>query len=602
MRQILLLFLLAMVISGCHARYDATPAEANVDQQSEPALSNSETASLAGDDYSPVNITPTPTGKAEFVDVTEASGIDFIHTDGKGGSRYIVQTVVAGLATFDFDGDGLVDIYFLNSAPNPGSRFDSPPRNALYRNNGDWTFTDVTDSAGVGDTGYGLGVVTGDYDNDGDQDIYINNFGPNVFYRNNGDGTFTDVTAETGTQCNKVGAGVAMLDIEGDGDLDLYVGNYVDFTYENNIVDKIGDLEFSTGPKSYNPVPDVLFRNNGDGTFTDISRESGIGLVAGPSMGIVASDYDDDGDVDVFVCGDYAANFLFQNDGSGHFKEVALLAGTAYDSSGNANGSMGVDVGDFNRDGKFDFYMTTFSGEMSTLYQNMGDGMFQDMSKPSGSGSSTLPHVKWGTTFADFDNDTDEDIFVACGHFWVNARNVDDRTAVRVPNAYLENNGSGRFTDVSSRSGSAMAILESSKGAAFDDLDNDGDIDAVILNANAAPTLIRNELKSPANSVQIALLGRESNRDGVGAKIVLETSAGEQQAEMRRGRGYQSSYGNRVHFGLGDATLQRIRVRWPSGKEDVIEDPPAAKFLLIREGGECLALKQGLAPPADPKD
>lgn len=574
-------------IAGCSSGEKSNPiATPDLAESSPDVVAKIET-SVSADSYPPVDILPTPEGKPEFVDVTQGSGIDFIHTDGKGGPRYIVQTVVAGLTTFDYDGDGFVDIYFLNGAPNPGSQFDRVPKNALYRNNGDWTFTDVTEQAGVGDPGYGLGVVTGDYDNDGDQDIYVNNFGPNVLYRNNGNGTFTDVTVEAGTQCDKVGGGVAFLDIEGDGDLDLYVANYVDFTYENNIVDKIGDTEFSSGPKSYNPVPDVLFRNNGDGTFTDISEESGIAKVAGPGMGLVSADYDDDGDPDIFVCCDYAANLLFRNDGAGHFDEVALLAGTAYDSLGNANGSMGVDVGDYNQDGKLDFYMTVFTGEQSTLYENMGDGIFQDMSKPSGASASTLPHVKWGTTLADFDNDTDDDLFVACGHFWVNARNVDDRTAVRVPNAYLENNGKGRFTDISNRSGMGMAVRESSKGAAFDDLDNDGDLDVVLLNANAPPTLLRNDLRSGAKSVQISLVGKKSNRDGVGAKVVLETSDGQQQDEVRRGRGYQSSYGDRLHFGLGDASIEAIRIRWPTGAEQRIENPPSASLLRITEEGEC---------------
>lgn len=580
-------WVILLSLAGCTSGEKGDFSETSQSGQSSPNLAAEAEASPPSDRYPPVEILPTPAGKPEFVDVTQSSGIDFVHTDGKGGLRFIVQTVVAGLATFDYDGDGFVDIYFLNGAPNPGSKFDTAPTNALYRNNGDWTFTDVTDQAGVGDAGYGLGVVTGDYDNDGDQDIYVNNFGPNVLYRNNGDGTFTDVTLEAGTQCDKVGGGAAFLDVEGDGDLDLYVANYVDFTYENNVVDKIGDVEFSSGPKSYDPVPDVLFRNNGDGTFTNISEESGVSKVVGPGMGLVSTDYDDDGDPDIFVCCDYAANLLFRNDGEGHFEEVALLAGTAYDSLGNANGSMGVDVGDYNQDGKLDFYMTVFTGEQSTLYENIGGGIFQDMSKPSGASASTLPHVKWGTTFADFDNDTDEDLFVACGHFWINARNVDDRTAVRVPNAYLENNGKGRFTDVSRHSGSGMAVLESSKGAAFDDLDNDGDLDVVILNANAPPTLLRNDLNSTARSVQISLVGNESNRDGVGAKVVLRTSAGQQQREARRGRGYQSSYGDRLHFGLGDAKIESIRVRWPNGKEQEIEDPPAAKFLRITEGGDC---------------
>jgi len=555
-------------------------------QSQQDATQNPVETSPTPETYPEPKILPTPPGKPEFVDVTADTGIEFIHTDGGGGKKYIVQTVVAGLATFDYNNDGWVDIYFLNSSPNPGSTFEVSPRNALYKNNGDWTFTDVTQESGVGDTGYGLGVVTGDYDNDGDQDLYVNNFGPNHMYQNNGDGTFTDVTTRSGTECDLVGSGAAFLDIENDGDLDLYVANYVDFSYETNIVDKIGDVEFSTGPKSYPPVADVLFRNNGDGTFTDISKASGIASVAGPGMGLVVCDYDDDGDSDIFVCCDYAANQLFRNDGQGHFEEVALISGTAYDNVGNTSGSMGVDVGDYNLDGKLDFYMTTFSGELSTLYENLGGGLFQVMSGPSGASASTSPHVKWGTTFADFDHDTDDDLFVANGHFWANARNVDDRTAVKVPNAYLENNGKGLYTDVSNQSGTGMAVMESSKGAAFDDLDNDGDLDVVILNANAKPTILRNELKTARPSVQISLVGTDSNRDGVGARITLETNTTTQQAEVRRGRGYQSSYGDRTHFGLGDnLTIHIIEISWPSGTKDRIENPPVSKFLKITEGG-----------------
>lgn len=590
-RMLVLAFLL--ICCGCTNSASDRDRSPESDPQPKPAPTESAVpdASEPEEGYPPPTIQATPPGKPNFVDVTADSKISFVHTDGKGGKRYIVQTVVSGLATFDYDGDGWVDIYFLQGAANPGAQFDSPPRNRLYRNNGDWTFTDVTDSAKVGDTGYALGVVTGDYDNDGDQDIYVNNFGPNVMYRNNGDGTFTDVTEQTGTQCDKVGSGAAFLDIEADGDLDLYVANYVDFSYNKNVVDRIGGIEFSSGPKSYPPTADVLFRNNGDGTFTDITQESGIGDVAGPGMGLVCTDYDNDGDVDVFVCCDYAANQLFRNDGKGKFQEVGLLAGVAYDIAGNANGSMGVDIGDYNRDGKFDFYATTFSGELSTLYENLGNGLFQDMSGPSGASASTLPHVKWGTTFADFDHDSDDDLFAACGHFWVNARNVDDRTAVKVPNAYLENDGNGHFLDVSHRSGRGMAVLESSKGIAVDDLDNDGDLDIVILNANAAPTLLRNDLEPALPSVQISLVGQESNRDGVGARIILESDAGLQMDEVRRGRGYQSSFGDRVHFGLGEAeSIRRIEVQWPSGKKDTFESPPTARFLRITEGGPCEAV------------
>jgi hypothetical protein len=534
-----------------------------------------------------------------FVDATAESGIDFIHTDGGTGSLYIVQTVVAGLALFDYDNDGFVDIYFLNGAPTPGSHFETPPRNELWRNNGDWTFTNVTTQTGVGDTGYGMGVVTGDFDGDGDQDLYVNNFGPNVFYRNNGDGTFSDATADTRTGCNRFGAGVAFLDIESDGDLDLYVANYVDFAYERNVVEKIGKQVYSAGPKAYQPQPDVLFRNNGDGSFTDISRESGIGLKPGPSMGLVCADYDDDGDTDIFVCGDNAANQLWRNDGTGKFEEVAFAAGVAYDLEGGTNGNMGVTCEDYDNDGRLDFYVTTFSGELSALYRNMGNGFFTDLARPSRSAVSTISHAKWGTTLSDFDHDGDRDLFVACGHFWIDARYVDDRTDVCVPNAILDNRGDGTFADISLQSGSGMGVFASSKGAGFDDLDNDGDLDAVILNANAKPTLLRNDMISKYNFVQLTLLSNSANRHGVGARVKLVAGGKPQISEVHAGQGYQSGYGARLHFGLGTADrIDRIEVQWPGAVKEIYTQIPEADFLLVRQQRGCQEFGN-LAPSTD---
>jgi hypothetical protein len=282
-----------------------------------------------------------------LVDATAESGITFKHSDGGSGEGYIVEGVSCGLATFDYDGDGLIDIYFPNGAPLKGSKIDPPPRAALYRNNGNWTFTDVTDEAGVGSRRHGLGVVVGDYDNDGDGDLYLNNFGPNVLYRNNGDRTFTDVTTEAGVgNGDKVGAGASFFDMDADGDLDLYVGNYVNFTYENHVPLVVGGRRYQAGPQYYKPVPDTLYRNNGNGTFTDVSESSGVGAIAGPSMATLAFDYDDDGDTDVFVANDGEPNFLWQNDGAGKFKEVGVLAGVAYDFYGKANSNMGVDCAD----------------------------------------------------------------------------------------------------------------------------------------------------------------------------------------------------------------------------------------------------------------
>ncbi len=534
---------------------------------------------------------PPPAGSAGppdnlLTDVTDQTGIAFRHTDGGSGNRYIVESVVAGLALFDYDNDGLIDIYFLNGAPLKGTTVDKPPRNALYRNNGDWTFTDVTEQAGVGDLGYGLGVTAGDYDNDGDQDVYLNNFGPNVLYRNNGDGTFTDVTAEAGVGCgDKVGAGTCFLDIEADGDLDLYAANYVDFHYDNHIVRMIGPYQFHPGPADYRPVPDNLFRNNGDGTFADISAESGIRSVAGTGMGMVCFDYDDDGDTDVFVCNDARANFLFQNDGKGQFEEVALLAGVAYDIRGSENSSMGVDCGDYDNDGRLDLFMTDYSAEMPVLYHNLGDGLFEDATAAARISHAAYPHVTWGTGLVDFDSDGDRDLFIACGHFMDNIRFIDDRTDVRVPNILLRNEGDGTFLDISDRCGSGLKPVEASKGAAFDDLDNDGDIDVVILNANSLPTVIRNDTPQGNHWLQIRLQGRRANRDGVGSRVRIVAGDRAQIAEVHSGRSYQSHFGTRLHFGLGSADrVDRVEVRWCGGPPEVFRNLAADRLHLLEQG------------------
>jgi len=359
-------------------------------------------------------------------DVTKETGITFKHTDGSSGKRYIVESVSSGLALFDYDGDGDIDIYFLNGAPLKGTKFDKAPKNELYRNDGNWKFTNVTDRSGVGDTGFGLGVAVGDYDNDGDLDIYVNNYGPNVLYRNNGNGTFTDVTRQAGVvDGNKVGAAAHFLDMDKDGDLDLFVSNYLDFTYENHLMRTSQGIPMYAGPVDFPGMSNDLFRNNGDGTFTDVSVSSGIAEHKGWGMGGVCADYDNDGDTDVHIVNDVYGNFLFQNDGTGKFSEIGLMAGLAYDLHGDDQGSMGVDCGDYDNDGLLDFYQTSYAQEMATLYRNLGDGMFQDVTMITGAGAGTLAHVTWGTSFVDFDNDGDRDIFVACGHLQDNVELYD---------------------------------------------------------------------------------------------------------------------------------------------------------------------------------
>lgn len=519
-------------------------------------------------------------------DVTQETNIAFTHTDGNCGKHYIMETVSAGLALFDYDGDGDVDIYFLNGAPLLGTKVNVPPRNALYRNDGQFKFTDVTDRAGVGDTGYGLGVAAGDYDNDGDQDLYLNNYGANVLYRNHGDGTFTDVTKDAGVgNGQQVGAGASFLDMDKDGDLDLYVANYLAFSYESHVARTSHGFPVYVDPTHYPPVPDTLYRNNGDGTFDDVSAESGVGAHAGWGMGIVCGDYDSDGDTDLFIGNDVSENFLFQNDGTGTFEEVGLMTGVAYDLNGAGQGSMGVECADYDNDGRFDFYVTSYQRQLATLYRNLGDDLFEDVTRVTGAGARTYPYVTWGTGFVDFDNDGDRDIFIACGHLQDEIDRYDSTSPYLAQNILHMNTGEGRFVDVSDTSGDGLKVRLSSRGAAFDDLDNDGDIDAVILNSRSYPTILRNDSPLTHHWIQIRLQGTKTNRDGVGANVKVTAGDLTLVDEVHSGRSYQSHYGTRLHFGLGThKKIDRIEVRWIGGGVDVFDDVAVDQFLTLEEG------------------
>ncbi|MGE3310024.1 MAG: CRTAC1 family protein [Limisphaerales bacterium] len=542
---------------------------------------------------------PAADSPIRFDDVTRQTGITFVHTDGSSGRRYIVETVASGLALFDFDGDGDEDIYFLNGAPLPGSRIDPPPRNALYRNDGHWKFTDVTEMAGVGDTGYGLGVCVGDYDNDGDEDLYLNNFGPNVLYRNNGDGTFTDVTRQAGVAVgDHVGAGAAFIDMDADGDLDLFVANYVGFTFETHQTSHMSGFPAYVGPLQYPPTSNALFRNNGDGTFTDVTAAAGLSELRGSGMGVIAADFDNDGDTDIVVGNDLRPNFILQNDGGGRFKEVGALVGLAYDFFGNVQGSMGVECADWNHDGRLDFYITTYQRQFCTLYQGGAGDMFTDATRSSGAGAGTYPHVAWGTGFVDFDNDSHRDLFIACGHLIDNVEKFDDTTRYSARNVVLRNTGQGRFENVSDRCGNGLLPELSSRGAAFDDLDNDGDIDAVILNARREPTVLRNE-SSAGNPkrphwLQVRLRGTRTNRDGIGARVTVVAGDLTQIDEVHSGRSYQSDFGKRLHFGLGDrARVDEVRVKWVGGGTEVVRDVDPDQGITIVEG-------RGVEPAGEP--
>ncbi len=527
-----------------------------------------------------------PVGPIRLTNVTQQTGISFLHTDGGTGQKYVFEPVSAGMALFDFDADGLIDIYFLNGAPLPPAEPDPQITNALYRNLGNMQFSDVTKSAGIADCGYGMGVVAGDYDSDGDLDLYINNYGPNVLYRNNGDRTFTDVTEEAGVACGEyVGAGAAFLDADGDGDLDLYVANYINFRFEQHKPRTIDGFPCYPGPLDYEPASDVLFRNNGDGTFTDVSVEAGIAAVSGTGMGVVSADYDNDRDTDIFVANDERGNFLLENDGSGTFSEVGIQLGVAFDHEGKPQGNMGVDCADYDHDGWLDFFTTTFSREMPVLYHNRDGRFFEDAILTSGAGRGSRRHVNWGTAFADFDNDRWPDLFIACGHLDQKVDLWNPHTAFRVSNLMLRNIGDGKFQDVSQQAGDGLQVVESSRGMGVDDLDNDGDVDIVILNSQAGVTVLRNDTSNDNHWLQIALQSHSPNRHGVGAQVRVTANGLTQLAEVHCGRGYQSHHGQQLHFGLGKCELvDRVEVRWIGGGTDLFENIAVDQRLVLSEG------------------
>jgi enediyne biosynthesis protein E4 len=524
------------------------------------------------------------TNPIQLTDVTKESGITFEHSTGSGGQGFLVEGVVGGLALFDFDNDGLIDIYFTNGAPLQGSHLaEGSLRPALYRNLGGMKFVDVTNQAGIGFRGYGLGAVAADYDNDRDQDLFLTNFGSNVLYRNNGNSTFTDVTVAAGVQgSGLVGAGACFLDADNDGNLDLFVASYVDFSADNHVPIKVKGQFVMAGPQYYPSLPDSFYRNRGDGTFEDQSLVSGVGRIKGPGMGAIAADFDDDGDQDIFVAQDGAANLLLVNDGTGKFSDEAMVCGVGTTFDGKTNGSMGVDGGDIDNDGLIDLFVTSYQSEMPVLYRNLGSGLFEDATRKAQIPNTLYPHVNWGTGIVDFDNDGRKDIFIANGHF-DRVELMDDRTAKKLRNTLLLNVGNGKFKDVSSIAGNGLTIVESSRGTGFDDLDNDGDVDVVVLNSDAAPSILRNDSTGTNQWIQLRLQGSSSNKDGVGSKIVVKAGQLVVTSQVVSGRGYQSHFGARQYFGLGQSDQIRVEVGWPSGKKSVFDAIEANKVHLLTE-------------------
>ncbi len=524
-----------------------------------------------------------------FVDVTAQLGVTFRHTDGRSGQKYFVEPLGSGVALFDYDNDGALDIYFVNGCdlPTPpyppaggGETGGNPARNALYRNDGE-RFTDVTDVAGVGDSGYGLGCCVGDYNNDGFDDLYVTNFGPNVLYRNNGDGTFTDVTAQTGVGGEELSSGCAFADYDNDGFLDVYVVNYVQFRLEENPkCSRQGVLTYCT-PEAFQGAADRLYHNNGDGTFSDVTRTAGLYAPGGKGLGVVWGDYDNDGDLDIFVANDTTPNFLYRNNGDGTFQDVALFAGVALSEEGRAYSGMGANFGDFDNDGYLDIVVTNFQDQPNSLYHNERNGFFTDVSFAKGLGEASLPYLAWGVDFVDFDNDGWLDVFVANGHLDDNIAEIDPIGTYAQRNQLFLNHQGMSFSDVSD---DGLSVRKVSRGAAFGDIDNDGDVDIVVSNLNDSPTILRNETAGENRWLIIKLVGTQCNRNAIGSRVKVVVGEQAQTREVKSGSGYLSQNDLRLHFGLGDAeSVDRIEVKWADGKVETLERVKTNQTLILKE-------------------
>jgi len=529
-----------------------------------------------------------------FRDATETSGIRFVHTDGGSGRRHFVETVASGLGLIDYDGDGKLDILFLNGNPLPGTPMPArPPTNELYRNNGDGTFTDVTERSGVGLPGYGMGCAVADYDNDGHEDIFITQFGAHRLLHNHGNGTFTDVTVKAGFSSasfgpNCIGAGCVFLDFDRDGQVDLFVGNYVEFDLAAAKPCVQGGVPVYCSPRSYPMAPNRLFRNRGDGTFEDVSESSGVGRYKGYAMGVVAGDFDGDGWPDIYVGNDVTENYLFHNQHDGTFKEIGLLAGVAVDQYGEPQGTMGCNAGDYDGDGRFDLIVTDYQNQVNTLYRNLGvmHGMvrFKDVTVETGAGTGSRPLVTWGCGLVDFDNDGTRELFTAAGHLQDTVEQY-DRSSTYKQRSLLLRQQNGRFVDVTAGTGDGLKRLESSRGAVFGDLNNDGKPDLVMLNARSRPSILINDTATTNHWLLLKLTGTKSNRSAVGALVRVTAGGRTQVDEVRAGRGYQSAEDLRLHFGLGANTVvDQLSIRWPNGLEESYTQVAPDQVLRLNEG------------------
>jgi enediyne biosynthesis protein E4 len=534
---------------------------------------------------------------SRFTDIAREAGLiaPMIY-GGFEQNTYIVESVGGGCAFFDYDNDGWMDIFILG-----GTRLEGPPpgaTNRLYKNNRDGTFTDVTEKSGLHDVGWANGVCVGDYNNDGNEDLFCTYFGHNKLYRNNGDGTFTDVTKAAGLfgDAPRFGTGCSFVDYNRDGLLDLFVANYVQIDLEHapkpsaqSPTCSYEGLPVVCGPRGLTPGYHSLYRNNGNGTFTDVSKEAGIASFHGSyGLTVVAADLDDDGWPEIFVACDSTPSLLFMNNRDGTFREEGLMRGLAVSGEGNENAGMGVGVGDYDLRGHLDLFKTHFQREASGLYRNSGKADFEDVTMTAGIGKEAR-FVSWGAGIVDVDNDGNPDIFLVTGNIYPEVGKVFPQLPYRSPRIIFRNLGNGKFEELGDETGPGVAASHPSRGCAFGDFDNDGDLDIVIMNVNEPPSLLRNDAPAKNHWLKVKLVGTKSNRSAIGARVLVRYGKKIQAQQLLSQSSYISSNDPRLHFGLGEETKVDIEIRWPNGLQESASNVVANQLVTFREGSGIAA-------------
>jgi hypothetical protein len=544
-----------------------------------------------------------PSALIQFGDVTKSTNISFEHAISR-EKKYLIESMSGGVILIDYDQDGWPDVYFTNAPSVEQAKAGEKVRSALYHNNHDGTFTDVSDKAGVDYPCWAMGGAVADYNNDGWPDLLITCESGMVLYRNNGDATFTDVTKQAHLTDARWSTGAAFADYDGDGYADLMVSRYVVFDLQN--LPKFGDgptchfrgIPVQCGPRGMKGLNDSLYRNNGDGTFSDVSKPAGVDdNSAYYGLGVVWSDFDDDGRPDLFVADDSTPNYLYHNQGNGKFKDVSYISGTAVGNDGGEMAGMGIAVCDYNHTGRFSIYVTNFEDQNNSLYRNDGDLTFSEVSSAAKIGNITVPYMGWGTGCVDFDNDGWPDLFVVNGHVYPQVDALANGAKYREKKLVFQNQHDGTFRDVSSQTGASISVPEVSRGAAFGDLDNDGRMDIVVENIDGAPLILRNITKSNAHWITLQLVGTKSNRLALGAKLTAVAGPLVQVEEVRSGGSYLSQNDLRIHFGLGSSKLlDRLDIRWPSGTTETLKNLQADRFYVVKENAGVVSLDQVRSP------